>query len=110
MSWPCYAPTPLHDFPDIAAACRVGRLLMKDEATRFGLGGPALGAAYAVSELLASELARTGTSPNATATDLQSGRFAAATAAITLACTRRFGRAVAWGCRALRLPLRGARR
>jgi diaminopropionate ammonia-lyase len=36
--WPGYTPTPLLDFPGMAARAGVHRVLYKDEATRFGLG------------------------------------------------------------------------
>lgn len=101
-AWPGYAPTPLRDLPDIAAACLVASVRIKDEAGRFGLGSfKALGGAYAVGELLGTELARSGAAANASPADLESGRYAAATAALTVACATdgNHGRAVAWGAR-----------
>jgi diaminopropionate ammonia-lyase len=99
-AWPGYAPTPLVDLPGIAAACGVAVVRIKDESARFGLASfKALGGAYAVGEVLASELARAGIAANATAADLEAGRYADATAALTVACATdgNHGRAVAWG-------------
>src|SRR4029079_84453 len=46
-SWPGYDQTPLHRLSKLAAAARVGDVLYKDEAGRFGLGSfKALGGAY----------------------------------------------------------------
>ncbi len=99
-SWPGYAPTPLREFPDIAAAAGIGCLRIKDEAGRFGLGSfKALGGAYAVYQVLASELARRGIAANARSADLASGAYGAATAEITVTCATdgNHGRSVAWG-------------
>jgi diaminopropionate ammonia-lyase len=54
---PGYAPTPLRDVPQLAAACGVGRVLVKDESSRLGL--PAfkiLGASWASYRLLCERL------------------------------------------------------
>ena len=46
---PKHAPTPLRDAPDLASACAVAGLHIKDESGRMGLGSfKALGAAYAI--------------------------------------------------------------
>ncbi len=98
--WPGYAPTPLRDLPAIAALAGVAAVRLKDEAGRFGLGSfKALGGAYAVAQLLITELARRGVAPAATSADLRAGRFAAATQALTVTCATEgnHGRAVAWG-------------
>ena len=51
--WTGYAPTPLHELPEIAELTGVARVVYKDEAARFGLGSfKALGGAYAVACLL----------------------------------------------------------
>ena len=43
---PKHAPTPLHDAPELASACGVAVLNIKDESERMGLGSfKALGAA-----------------------------------------------------------------
>ena len=56
---PGYAPTPLHDVPGLARRLGVGRVLVKDEATRLGL--PAfkmLGASWASYRALCERLGR----------------------------------------------------
>jgi diaminopropionate ammonia-lyase len=83
-AWPDYAPTPLRDLAEIAAATHVARVALKDEAGRFGLGSfKALGGAYAVAELLAAQ--PPGTDP--------------ARLTVTCATDGNHGRAVAWGAR-----------
>ena len=99
-SWPGYAPTPLRDFPALAAGAGIAALRIKDEAGRFGLGSfKALGGAYAVAQLLAGELARRGVAADASSADLVAGRFGAATRDITVvsATDGNHGRSVAWG-------------
>lgn len=99
-SWPGYAPTPLIDLPDAAAAARVGAVFYKHEAERFGLGSfKALGGAYAVMRLLQAELAKRGVANAATAADLMDGTHKDATRAITVTCATdgNHGRSVAWG-------------
>jgi diaminopropionate ammonia-lyase len=50
---PGYAPTPLVGAPGLAAAWGVGRVLVKDESTRFGLAAfKVLGASWAVYQVL----------------------------------------------------------
>ena len=57
-SIPGYSPTPLIELPALAAELGVGRLLVKDEAHRFGLKAfKALGATYAVYRFLQEYLA-----------------------------------------------------
>ncbi|CAH0211747.1 diaminopropionate ammonia-lyase [Roseomonas sp. CECT 9278] len=99
-SWTGYAPTPLVDLADVAAAARVASVRYKDEASRFGLGSfKALGGAYAVMRLLQAELARRGVANAATAADLTDGTHKEATRAITVTCATdgNHGRSVAWG-------------
>ena len=99
-AWPGYAPTIMRDLAELAGQAGLGALRLKDEAERFGLGSfKALGGAYAVGTLLCNELARTGVAPSASIADLESGRFSAATEAITVTCATdgNHGRAVAWG-------------
>lgn len=99
-SWPGYAPTPLRDLPDAAAAARVASVRYKDEGGRFGLGSfKALGGAYAVMRLLQAELAKRGIANAATAAELMDGRHKEATRAITICCATdgNHGRSVAWG-------------
>jgi len=102
VAWPGYAPTPLVDLSQIAAAAGLGVVRLKDEAGRFGLGSfKALGGAYAVAEVVAGELARRGVAPGATSAELMAGRWRAATETITVSCATdgNHGRAVAWGAR-----------
>jgi diaminopropionate ammonia-lyase len=102
VAWPGYAPTPLVDLPEIAAAAGLGMVRLKDESGRFGLGSfKALGGAYAVAEVVAGELARRGVAPRATSAELMAGRWRAATETITVTCATdgNHGRAVAWGAR-----------
>lgn len=101
-SWPGYAPTPLVDLPDAAAAARVASVRYKNEGGRFGLGSfKALGGAYAVMRLLQAELAKRGTANAATASELMEGKFKDATRGITVCCATdgNHGRSVAWGAR-----------
>ncbi len=102
MSWPGYAPTPLHDLPDLAALASVASVRLKDESARFGLGSfKALGGAYAVAGQLAILLSRRGVAPSASGVDLESGRFRDATSGVTVTCATdgNHGRSVAWGAR-----------
>jgi diaminopropionate ammonia-lyase len=99
-SWNDYAPTPLHDLPDLARRAGVATMRLKDEAGRFGLGSfKALGGAYAVASLLASELARRDVARTASSVELASGRYHDATRTITVTCATdgNHGRSVAWG-------------
>lgn len=99
-AWPGYAPTALHDLPDLARQAGVGTLRLKDEAGRFGIGSfKALGGAYAVATLLVEVLARDGIAANATVAELETGTYRAATGRVTVACATdgNHGRAVAWG-------------
>ncbi|WP_458097307.1 diaminopropionate ammonia-lyase [Roseomonas sp. WA12] len=101
-AWPGYAPTPLLALPDVAAALGLAAIHLKDESSRFGLGSfKALGGAHAVAGVIARELARLGVANAAPAADLESGRFAAETAGITVTCATdgNHGRSVAWGAR-----------
>lgn len=101
-AWPGYEPTPLHSLPDVAAALGLASVHLKDESPRFGLGSfKALGGAYAVSVVIARELARRGVANAASPAELESGRFAAETAGITVTCATdgNHGRSVAWGAR-----------
>jgi diaminopropionate ammonia-lyase len=98
MSWPGYEPTKLHAVPELAAQAGIGALHLKDESERFGLGSfKALGGAYAVGDLLLTELARRGIAPSATTADLIARRYP--THDITVACATdgNHGRSVAWG-------------
>lgn len=86
MGWEGYAPTPLRDLPELAAAAGVGQVRLKEESGRFGLGSfKALGGAYAVDLTVAAEAARRGVAP--------------AALTVTSATDGNHGRAVAWGAR-----------
>ncbi|MCK8785376.1 diaminopropionate ammonia-lyase [Roseomonas sp. NAR14] len=101
-AWPGYAPTPLRDLPDVAAAAGVAAVHYKDEGGRFGLGSfKALGGAWAVARLLGAELARRGVAQAADSAALLAGSHAEATRDITVTCATdgNHGRAVAWGAR-----------
>ena len=80
-SWANYAPTPLHDLPEIADHLGVARVVYKDESPRFGLGSfKALGGAYAVAALVAQIETEGGSAAGltvATATDGNHGRSVA---------------------------------
>ncbi|MEA2741232.1 MAG: diaminopropionate ammonia-lyase, partial [Acetobacteraceae bacterium] len=73
-SWPGYTPTPLRALAHIPG---VAEVRIKDEGGRFGLGSfKALGGAYAVANLLASELSRRGDARSATSEALENGGYA----------------------------------
>jgi diaminopropionate ammonia-lyase len=98
-SWPGYTPTPLRALAHIPG---VAEVRIKDEGGRFGLGSfKALGGAYAVANLLASELSRRGDARSATSEALENGGYADTTRAITVTCATdgNHGRSVAWGAR-----------
>ena len=73
--WPGYAPTPLHRLSGLAAAAGVAAIWYKDEGGRFGLGSfKALGGAYAVSRVLAREVAARRGGQAVTSAELRAGR------------------------------------
>ena len=75
-AWNGYAVTPLHDLTALARQAGVDAIRLKDEAARFGLGSfKALGGAYAVSSVLADELARRGVASGVRSADLASGGY-----------------------------------
>lgn len=99
-SWSSYAPTPLRGLEDLARDAGVAVLRLKNEAGRFGLGSfKALGGAYAVAGVLASELSRRGVARAASSTELATGRYRDVTEAVTVtsATDGNHGRSVAWG-------------
>jgi diaminopropionate ammonia-lyase len=99
-AWPGYAPTPLHALSGLASAAGVADIRYKDEGGRFGLGSfKALGGAYAVSRVLAREVAaRSGQGAIAEA-DLRAGRHRDLVAGLTVcaATDGNHGRSVSWG-------------
>jgi diaminopropionate ammonia-lyase len=97
VSWPDYAPTPLHDLRDVAGPMVVR---IKDEGSRFGLGSfKALGGAYAVSKLLSTELSRRGVAQAVSSIELAAGHYRDRTQQIIVTCATdgNHGRSVAWG-------------
>jgi diaminopropionate ammonia-lyase len=100
--WPGYTPTPLHRLSGLAEAAGVAEIWYKDESGRFGLGSfKALGGAYAVSRVLAREVAaRRGQGP-VSAADLRAGRHRDLVAGLTVcaATDGNHGRSVSWGAR-----------
>lgn len=85
---PGYAPTPLHDLPELAAELGVGRILVKDESGRLGL--PAfkiLGASWACARVLGER--------GAAGTDLATLRDSAGPQELVTATEGNHGRAVA---------------
>ncbi len=101
--WPGYAPTPLHRLSGLAEAAGVAEIWYKDEGGRFGLGSfKALGGAYAVSRVLAREVAaRSGQGP-VSAASLRAGRHRDLVAGLTVcaATDGNHGRSVSWGAQA----------
>ncbi len=82
-AWDGFAVTPLRHLPSWAADAGVATILMKDEATRFGLGSfKSLGGAYAVVNLVRDAQARS-----------------AGPITVTCATDGNHGRSVAWGAR-----------
>jgi len=99
-SWPGYAPTPLASLSTLAARLGVASVRYKDEGGRFGLGSfKALGGAYAVFRLLATELRQRDGSVDEAA--LAAGRLKDAVKDMTVCCATdgNHGRSVAWGAR-----------
>ena len=92
-AWPGYAPTPLVELPGLARMLGLGRLRIKHEGRRFGLGSfKALGGAYGAMRVLERRL---GVPPGA----LAAGRSRKEARRLTLCCATdgNHGRAVAWG-------------
>ena len=86
--------------PGWHAQAGIAAIRLKDEAGRFDLGSfKALGGAYAVAGVLASELARRGVALAASSAELGIGRYRDATRALTVTCATdgNHGRSVAWG-------------
>jgi diaminopropionate ammonia-lyase len=99
-AWPGYAPTPLLSLPGLAREIGVGRIWLKDEGARFGLGSfKALGGAYAVLRVLQREIVkRRGGAPPSSA-ELRAGKHRDIVQGITVttATDGNHGRSVAWG-------------
>ena len=99
--WPGYQPTPLLDIDVLADHIGCASVLYKDESKRFGLGSfKALGGAYAVLQLVASQYqAQTGKSASLAA--IRQGDLTEFTNSMTVttATDGNHGRSVAWGAR-----------
>jgi diaminopropionate ammonia-lyase len=102
-SVPGYAPTPLLSLPALAHAIGVGRILVKDEAHRFGLKAfKALGASYAVYRFINEHLEKTGGScPDPSRFYSSSGIIAPGRFTLCTATDGNHGRGVAWTARQL---------
>jgi diaminopropionate ammonia-lyase len=99
--WPGYGETPLHSLDRLASMAGVSDVHYKDESERFGLRSfKPLGGAYAVTRLLAREIARRGGSPVDTDAICR-GAYQDITRQITVtaATDGNHGRSVAWGAR-----------
>jgi len=97
-SWKNYKPTNLFSLDDIAKKNDVSKIYYKDESSRFGLKSfKALGGAYAVVNLLISELKKQGIKVDSA--DLFSKKYLNETSKITVSCATdgNHGRSVAWG-------------
>ena len=100
-AWPGHAPTPLVALPALAASLGVADLRYKDEGSRFGLGSfKALGGAYAVARLLATEIGK-ALGRKVTLDEVTARAHPVEAAAITACCATdgNHGRSVAWGAR-----------
>ena len=100
-AWAGYAPSPLLSLDGLAAEIGVAEVLYKDESSRFGLGSfKALGGAYAVLRLLASEIGRQ-TGRAVSDADIETGRYVgiAGRIVVVTATDGNHGRSVAWGAR-----------
>ncbi|NKB66225.1 MAG: diaminopropionate ammonia-lyase [Candidatus Latescibacteria bacterium] len=108
-SWPEYAPTPLIDLPQRAAASGMGQLHCKHEGFRFGLGSfKPTGPTYAMLLVLKGEIAKAAGKETIATQDLVDGTYRDLTSRITVGAVTsgNHGRALAWGaqlfgCRAV---------
>ncbi|NVK30856.1 MAG: diaminopropionate ammonia-lyase [Gammaproteobacteria bacterium] len=104
--WDGYQPTPLHLLPGLAAQCKVGSVLYKDESKRFHLRSfKALGGAYAAHQLIA-RLLTDKLGRQIDSQDLFDPALTDEIAQIHI-CTAtdgNHGRSVAWGCQQIGAP------
>jgi len=108
ITWPGYAKTPLESYSDLAAACGIRELHVKDEGSRFGIGSfKSLGAPLAVCEIL-REIAAAAVGQPVPVEALLAGDLKKITKAVTVATASdgNHGVAVAWaaktfGCRSI---------
>ena len=98
ISWAGYEPTKLISLDTVAQKSHVLKVYYKDESSRFGLKSfKALGGAYAVVNLLISELKKQDIEANSK--DLFEKKYVHVTKNITVSCATdgNHGRSVAWG-------------
>jgi len=98
-SWPDYCVSPLVDLSGLSRRSNVGRIWVKDEGERFGIGSfKALGGAYAVRRLIAAAL-DIDPSHLRPGSDRLPERDRERIRAMTVTCATdgNHGRAVAWG-------------
>ena len=99
-SWPGYEPTPLLDLRSLAKELAIGRLSLKNEGVRFGLGSfKALGGAYGVLRVIQDEIARLTRTSGVTGREILGGVHRDIASGITVTCASdgNHGRSVAWG-------------
>ncbi|KAF7557708.1 hypothetical protein G7Z17_g447 [Cylindrodendrum hubeiense] len=102
-TWPEYEEQPLRELPNFAKEMGISKLFLKDESNRFGRAQgsfKALGAPYAVYQILANEvLSKTGTRPSST--ELRSGKYDEITQRVTVcvATDGNQGRGLAYGAK-----------
>src|SRR4051794_1293316 len=103
---PGYRPTGLTELPALANELGVGRVLVKDESTRMGLGAfKVLGASWAIARLIGENGGMSG-SGGGTLDELRRAAAAHPVELVT-ATDGNHGRAVAWMARLLGLEARG---
>ena len=98
--WAGYEVTPLHHLSGLAKQLKLSAIHYKDESCRFNLGSfKALGGAYAVAQLLLSEVRQSCGDNSIELNDLQKERFRSLLKNITVtsATDGNHGRSVAWG-------------
>ncbi len=99
-SWPGYEPTPLLDLRPLAKELAIGRLSLKNEGVRFGLGSfKALGGAYGVLRVIQAEIERLTQTSGVTGREILGGAYRDIATGITVTCASdgNHGRSVAWG-------------
>ncbi len=99
-SWPGYEPTPLVDLGALATELGIGRLSLKNEGLRFGLGSfKALGGAYGVLRVIQEEIERQTRTSDMTGPEILDGKHRDIATSITVTCASdgNHGRSVAWG-------------
>jgi diaminopropionate ammonia-lyase len=104
---PGFGPTALADLPALASELRVGRVLVKDESGRMGLGAfKVLGASWAIARLLAEAAFPAGAAAGPVSVAVLRAAAARHPVELVTATDGNHGRAVAWTARLLGLPAR----